>query len=92
MKATGIVRRIDDIGRIVIPKGIRTQLGLDEGTPMELFIDKGKIVFEKYHPGGTSDILGELENELSIIKKFLAPGTEQQIQSHIDAIKELLKE
>lgn len=48
MKATGIVRRIDDLGRIVIPKEIRRMFHLREGDPMELFIDDDKIVFKRY--------------------------------------------
>ena len=41
MKATGIVRRIDDLGRVVIPKEIRRTLRLREGTPLEIFTDRG---------------------------------------------------
>lgn len=48
MKATGIVRRIDDLGRIVIPKEIRRNLHLKEGDPLELFVDKDNVVFRKY--------------------------------------------
>ena len=51
MKATGIVRRIDDLGRIVIPKEIRRTLRLREGTPLEIFTDKeGEIILKKYSP------------------------------------------
>lgn len=51
MKATGIVRRIDDLGRVVIPKEIRRTLRLREGTPLEIFIDKdGEIILKKYSP------------------------------------------
>lgn len=48
MRATGIVRRIDDLGRIVIPKEIRRNLHLKEGDPLELFIENGDVVFRKY--------------------------------------------
>lgn len=48
MKATGIVRRIDDLGRIAIPKEIRRSLKIREGTPMEIFLDDGGIVLKKY--------------------------------------------
>jgi AbrB family transcriptional regulator (stage V sporulation protein T) len=51
MKATGIVRRIDDLGRIVIPKEIRRTLRLREGTPLEIFTDRnGEVIFKKYSP------------------------------------------
>ena len=51
MKATGIVRRIDDLGRVVIPKEIRRTLRIREGDPLEIFTDKeGEIVLKKYSP------------------------------------------
>ncbi len=51
MKATGIVRRIDDLGRIVIPKEIRRTLRIKEGDPLEIFTDRdGEVIFKKYSP------------------------------------------
>ncbi len=51
MKATGIVRRIDDLGRVVIPKEIRRTLRIREGDPLEIFTGKeGEVVFKKYAP------------------------------------------
>lgn len=50
MKATGIVRRIDDLGRIVIPKEIRRNMGLREGEAMELFLEDNCVCFKKYSP------------------------------------------
>ena len=53
MKATGIVRRIDDLGRVVIPKEIRRTLRIKEGTPLEIFTDReGEIILKKYSPIG----------------------------------------
>lgn len=53
LKATGIVRRIDDLGRVVIPKEIRRTLRIREGDPLEIFTDKdGEIVLKKYSPIG----------------------------------------
>lgn len=49
MKTTGIVRRVDDIGRIVIPKEIRKTMKIKEGDALELFVDKNKIIFQKYN-------------------------------------------
>ena len=48
MKATGVVRRIDDLGRIVIPKEIRRSLHIREGDPLKLYIVEGGVVFKKY--------------------------------------------
>lgn len=58
MKATGIVRRIDDLGRVVIPKEIRRTLRIREGDPLEIFTDReGEVILKKYSPIGE---LGEL--------------------------------
>lgn len=57
MKATGIVRRIDDLGRIVIPKEIRRTLRIKEGDPLEIYTDReGEVIFKKYSP------IGELQS------------------------------
>lgn len=84
MKATGIIRRIDDLGRIVVPKEIRKQIGIKEGEPLELFIDENNdIVFSRLnnryklevwaHPyGGTGNVfLNEMEGSLDNILSHL---------------------
>ena len=61
MKATGITRRIDELGRIVIPKEIRRTLRIREGDPLEIFTDKeGGVILRKYSPIGE---LGEIAKE-----------------------------
>lgn len=50
MRETGIVRRIDDLGRVVIPKEIRKTLRIREGDPLEIYTDKDELVFKKYSP------------------------------------------
>ncbi len=53
MRATGIVRRIDDLGRIVIPKEIRRTLRIHDGDPLEIYTDReGEVIFKKYSPVG----------------------------------------
>ena len=53
MKATGIVRRIDDLGRVVIPKEIRITMRIREGDPLEIYTDReGEVIFKKYSPIG----------------------------------------
>ncbi len=60
MKATGIVRRIDDLGRVVIPKEIRRTMRIREGDPLEIYTDhNGEVIFKKYSP------MGELGNFIS---------------------------
>ena len=60
MKATGVIRRLDDLGRIVIPKEIRRNLRIREGTPMEIFTDReGGIILRKYSPIGELSTFAE---------------------------------
>jgi AbrB family transcriptional regulator (stage V sporulation protein T) len=61
MKATGIVRRIDDLGRVVIPKEIRRTMRIREGDPLEIFVDReGEVILKKYSPIGE---LGDFAKE-----------------------------
>ena len=62
MKATGIVRRIDDLGRVVIPKEIRRTMRIREGDPLEIYTDKdGGVIFKKYSlMGGLTEFAGQL--------------------------------
>lgn len=67
MKATGIVRRIDDLGRVVIPKEIRRTMRIREGDPLEIFTNKdGEVIFKKYSPiGELSDFAGKYAETLA---------------------------
>lgn len=75
MKATGIVRRIDELGRVVIPKEIRRTLRIREGDPLELFTDRDELMLKKYSPiasierfsEGTAKSLNEQSGYLSAI-------------------------
>lgn len=76
MKATGIVRRIDDLGRVVIPKEIRRTLRIREGDPLEIFVDRdGEVILKKYSPIGElgdfakeyADSLYESMNHITLI-------------------------
>ena len=70
MKATGMIRKIDDLGRVVIPKEIRKTLRIREGDPMEIFVEKnGEIVLKKFAP------LGDLVDEVILLAEVLAKNT-----------------
>ena len=70
MKATGIVRRIDDLGRVVIPKEIRRTMRIREGDPLEIYTDSdGEVIFKKYSP------IGELSSMTAQYADVLARGT-----------------
>lgn len=90
MKATGIVRRVDDLGRIVIPKEVRRTLGIMEGTPMELFVDGNKVIFQKYGLEVIKNRIDELENV--IYEEEFMPDKEKRhaAKEHIEALKKIL--
>ena len=62
MKATGIVRRIDDLGRVVIPKEIRRTMRIREGDPLEIYTSKeGEVIFKKYSlMGGVDEFAAQI--------------------------------
>ncbi len=53
MKSTGVVRKVDELGRIVLPKELRTVLGINEKDSIEIFTDNDKIILQKYQPACT---------------------------------------
>ncbi len=75
MKATGIVRRIDELGRVVIPKEIRSTLRLKSGDPLEIFTDRDELMLKKYSPiaslekfsEGTAKSLSDLSGHIAVI-------------------------
>lgn len=62
MKATGIVRRIDDLGRVVIPKEIRRTINIREGDPLEIFLEDGAVMFKKYNPDYRNELITTLQS------------------------------
>ncbi|MBQ4082259.1 MAG: AbrB/MazE/SpoVT family DNA-binding domain-containing protein [Clostridia bacterium] len=70
MKATGIVRRIDDLGRVVIPKEIRRTMRIREGEPLEIYTNtEGEVIFKKYSP------VGEMLSTATQYAEVLSKGT-----------------
>lgn len=61
MKSTGIVRKLDELGRITLPIELRRTLGVSERDPLEIFVDEGKIILQKYEP---TDIFNGDKDEL----------------------------
>ena len=75
MKATGIVRRIDELGRVVIPKEIRRTLRIKDGDPLEIFTERDELMLKKYSPiaalekfsEGTTKSLNDLSGYLAVL-------------------------
>ena len=72
MRATGILRRVDDLGRIVIPKEIRRNLGIAEGDPLEIFVDptNDMVCFQKYERNEIKNILIKAIQEVENCEGF----------------------
>jgi len=66
MKSTGIVRRVDELGRIVIPIELRRTLNIADGDPIEIFVDGERIILRKYHPDGSCSLCGAVENVTTV--------------------------
>jgi len=79
MKATGIVRRIDDLGRVVIPKEIRRTMRIREGDPLEIYTTReGEVIFKKYSLiGGLEDFAAQFCDTLSRNTNFTAAVTDR---------------
>jgi len=91
MKSTGIVRKVDELGRVVIPIELRRTLGIEQKDALEIYVDDDKIILKKYMPNMTCSITGEVsDNNLQLIdgKLILSPdGARQLIQEIEEKIK-----
>ncbi|NRG45971.1 AbrB/MazE/SpoVT family DNA-binding domain-containing protein [Bacillus sp. CRN 9] len=85
MKSTGIVRKVDELGRVVIPIELRRTLGIAEKDALEIYVDDEKIILKKYKPNMTCQVTGEVSDD----NITLAGG--KLILSH-DGAEQLLKE
>lgn len=71
MKSTGIVRRIDDLGRVVVPKEIRRNLDIAEGDPMEIYVDGDRIMLRKYEAA--------VDSPKALIRELLENGNSPEL-------------
>lgn len=90
MKATGIICRIDDLGRVVIPKEIRRTVGIREGEPLEIFLDgRDTVCFRKYE----TNLCGDVDRLKNQIKTYcdLPYETMARIETLLWEVRELVK-
>ncbi|MEY9980364.1 AbrB/MazE/SpoVT family DNA-binding domain-containing protein [Lysinibacillus sp. RC79] len=82
MKSTGMIRKVDNLGRVVIPKELRNTLGIDKLDPLEIFTDGDKIVIQKYQPNA------EKEEVTVELEKLVADAKSQNM---IDVLQRAIK-
>lgn len=88
MKATGIVRRIDDLGRVVIPKEIRRTMHITEGDPLEIFVNKDGVIFKKYYPEAMyEDNIAEIINTMQEDYDLNCPEVIELLEKAKDILK-----
>ena len=89
MRETGIIRRIDDLGRVVIPREIRKQLLIKEGDQLEIFVNKDEIILKKYDVSiGMKELVRRLDDE---VKGDMETEIANNTYKHISALKDILK-
>ncbi|MFC7061750.1 AbrB/MazE/SpoVT family DNA-binding domain-containing protein [Halobacillus seohaensis] len=91
MKSTGIVRKVDELGRVVIPIELRRTLEINEKDALEIYVDDDRIVLKKYKPNMTCHVTGEVSDENMelangnlVLSKDGAHMLLQEIQSQLD--------
>lgn len=86
MKSTGIVRKVDELGRVVIPIELRRTLGINEKDALEIYVDDDRIVLKKYKANMTCQITGEVSDEnftLADGKLVLSPQGAEELLKEI---------
>jgi transcriptional pleiotropic regulator of transition state genes len=87
MKSTGIVRKVDELGRVVIPIELRRTLAIAEKDALEIFIDGDKIILKKYKPNMACAVTGELSNDNFVLlggKLVLSPDEAKKLITEIE--------
>ena len=91
MKNAGVARRLDDVGRIVIPREIRKTFGIKSGDPIEFFLRGNEIVLKKYGvSAGMERLVERFNDEFSHVESSMDRKTADKIRQHIRALQELL--
>ena len=93
MKATGMVRKLDSLGRIVIPKEIRTNLGIDIGDPVEFYVNGPCVIVKKYDAtGSVEELVEKLEQEIRMKEQLLTPKQMAALDEKLQELKAIVKE
>ena len=93
MRATGIVRRIDSLGRVVIPREIRKKFGIEDGGSFEIFVDNDEIILRKYPASaGLRELVNKLDDAFSEAGKYMDAQTANRVYEHISALRDILND
>lgn len=93
MKATGMVRKLDDLGRIVVPIELRRNLGISVGDPVEFYVDGQTIIVKKYDAtGSVEELVDRLEQEIRMKDHLLTPKQVAALEEKLQELKEIVKE
>ena len=91
-EASRVIRRVDDLGRIVLPREVRNLLGISDGTPMEICVSNGRVILKRYCAEDVlSSMVGVLAESLEERSEDLEKGKAEDIRQHIREIQKLLK-
>ena len=91
MKATGIVRRMDDLGRVIIPKEVRKTLNMEYGEALEIFTDEDCVIFQKYHTTPIKDEIEKLKEHIQDYYECNDNFTQKQINEFNNALSTIQK-
>ncbi|HET7578949.1 MAG TPA: AbrB/MazE/SpoVT family DNA-binding domain-containing protein [Bacillales bacterium] len=90
MKSTGIVRKVDELGRVVIPIELRRTLGINEKDALEIYVDDDRIVLKKYKASMTCQVTGEVSDENLILANGKLILSKEGAEQIIDELKDYL--
>lgn len=93
MKATGIVRKLDDLGRVVLPKEIRKTMGISKLDPIEFYVDDDCVVLKKYHAAGDMEqLLDRFSDEITMLATLLNDEQYNALTAKVAEMKAIVKE
>lgn len=93
MKATGIVRTIDHLGRLCLPKELRRTLHIGDGDPVEFYVDDSKIIIRKYDAAGDMEqLLDNLENSIRLCDPIVPADKMWKLLEEVKVMRQILAE
>ena len=93
MKATGMVRKVDHLGRLVLPMELRRNLGIGTGDPVEFYVDSDLIIMKKYDTtGSVEELVDKLEQEIRMKEQLLTPKQMAALDEKLQELKAIVKE